>query len=100
MTGTGCPVGANRWDTLGFDYAAEGSEPATKVEAVQAWLLESNIQASIDSIRRAIRESETGGEGFPVMWETSGGFPAVLSLEPRDRHWFVTDASWCAPDAG
>lgn len=81
---------------LGFDYAADGSGPATKGEAVQAWLLESNIQASTSSIRRAIKESETGADGFPVMLETSEGLPAVLSLALVDGHWLVTDASWCA----
>jgi hypothetical protein len=96
LTGNGCPVGADRWATVGVDFASDDRGYAAKADAVRAWLRESNLDASNGSIVRAIDRSERGSDGLtPVIVETTEGLPAVLSLEIVNGGWFVTGADWC-----
>jgi len=80
LTGNGCPVGTDRWATVGVDFAADDAGFATKADAVLAWFRESNLDASNGSILRAIDRSEQEGESS-IMVETTEGLPAVLSVE-------------------
>jgi hypothetical protein len=95
LSGNGCPVGTDRWATVGVDFASDDTGFATKVEAVRAWLREGNLDASYGSIVRAVYRSERGSDGVaPIMVETTEGLPAVLSLEFVNG-WVVTGADWC-----
>jgi len=94
LTGNGCPVGTDRWATVGVDFAADDAGFATKADAVLAWFRESNLDASNGSILRAIDRSEQEGESS-IMVETTEGLPAVLSVETVNGGWFVTGADWC-----
>ena len=38
LTGNGCPVGTDRWATVGFDFASDDVGFATNADAVRAWL--------------------------------------------------------------
>jgi hypothetical protein len=101
LTGNGCPVGTDRWDTIGSDFAGDEAGFATKADAVRARLREGNLDASNGSIRRAIAQRERGIESdTPAVVETSEGLPAVLTLEIFNGGWFVTDASWCRRRGG
>jgi hypothetical protein len=96
LSGNGCPVGTDRWATVGVDFAADDVGFATKADAVRAWLRESNLDASNGSILRAIDRTERGSDGLaPVMVETTEGLPALLSLEIVNGGWFVASADWC-----
>ena len=94
LTGNGCPVGTDRWATVGFDFASDDVGFATNADAVRAWLRESNLDASNGAILRAIDQSEREGEASIVV-ETTERLPAVLSVETVNGGWFVTDADWC-----
>ena len=94
LTGNGCPVGTDRWATVGFDFASDDVGFATNADAVRAWLRESNLDASNGAILRAIDQSEREGEASIVV-ETTERLPAVLSVETVNSGWFVTDADWC-----
>jgi hypothetical protein len=96
LTGNGCPVGTDRWATVGVDFASDDRGYTTKADAVHAWLRESNLDASNGSILHAIDRTEPGSDGLArLVVETSEGLPAVLSLEIVDGGWFVTGADWC-----
>lgn len=93
-SGNGCPVGTDRWATVGVDFASDDTEFATKADAVRAWFRESNLDASNGAILRAIDRSEREGDAS-IMVETTERLPAVLSVETVNGGWFVTDADWC-----
>jgi hypothetical protein len=95
LMGNGCPVGTDRWSTVGVDFAGDEVGFATKADAVRAWLREASLDASNGSILRAIERSERESDGGPALVETTQGLPAILSLEIMNGGWFVTDASWC-----
>ena len=94
LTGNGCPVGTDRWATVGVDLALDDTAFATKADAVRAWFRESNLDASNGSILRAIDQSEREGDASIIV-ETTEGLPAVVSVETLNGGWFVTDADWC-----
>ena len=95
LMGNGCPVGTDRWSTVGVDFAGDEVGFATKADAVRAWLREASLDTSIGSILRATELSERESDGAAVVVETTQGLPAVLNLEIMNDGWFVTDASWC-----
>jgi hypothetical protein len=94
LTGSGCPVGTDRWATVGVDLAGDEAGFATEADAIRAWLREVNLDASDASIVRAIDRSDREGGGS-IMVETTEGLPAVVSVEIVSGGWFVTDADWC-----
>jgi hypothetical protein len=94
LSGNGCPVGTDRWATVGVDFASDDTGFATKPDAVRAWFRESNLDASNGAILRAIDRSEREGDASIIV-ETMEGLPAVLSVESVNGGWFVTDADWC-----
>ena len=94
LTRNGCPVGTDRWATVGIDLALDDAGFATKADAVRAWFRESNLDATNGSILRAIDQSEREGESS-IMVETTEGLPAVVSVETVSGGWFVTDADSC-----
>lgn len=98
LTRSGCPVGTNRWDTLGFGYAGDGSGPATKSETPVGEGLERRGGVRMEgAIRRAslcvvlvgalaCSGSDDGGDGSAcpegtTRWESTEG----LSDAPRPR---------------
>jgi hypothetical protein len=98
LTGNGCPVGTDRWATVGGDFAGDEVGFETKADAVRAWLREASLDASNGSILRAIDRSEREGDGS-IMVETTERLPAVLSVETIHGGWLVTGADWCRVQA-
>jgi hypothetical protein len=94
LTGNGCPADTDRWATVGVDFAGDEVGFATKADAVRAWFRESNLNASNESILRAIDRSEREGDAS-IMVETTEGLPAILSVETVNDGWFVKGADWC-----
>ena len=94
LTGNGCPVGTDRWATVGGDFAGDQVGFATKADAVRAWLREANLDASNRSILSAIDRSEREGDAS-ILVETTEKLPAVLSVETVNGGWLVTGADWC-----
>ena len=101
LSGNGCPVGTDRWSTVGIDYAGgEGGSP-TKVDAVRAELGGLGRGVSNGTLLRAIAQSERASDGLgPIIVETSEGLPMVISLERVNDGWRVADSSWCRRRAG